>query len=76
MSGVLTDTVLLHRITSFGAPVTNVYKLVVEGENPISLQTSQVEATHYSTLHAYVTLFLQVAKLAKLMKAYISFVNV
>lgn len=32
----------LHSIVSFGAPVSNEYRLVVEGQLPISLQTSQV----------------------------------
>ena len=33
---------VLFRIPSFGAPVQNIYKLVIEDQNPISLQTSMV----------------------------------
>ena len=36
-----------HSIVSFGAPVSNEYRLVVEGQLPISVQTSQVRALSF-----------------------------
>ena len=36
----------IYSIVSFGAPVSNEYRLVVEGQLPISVQTSQVILVH------------------------------
>ena len=38
----LIDLCLSISITSFGAPVQNVYLLVIEAQNPISLETNEV----------------------------------
>jgi len=35
----------MHSIVSFGAPVPNEYRLVVEGQAPVSIQTAQVSGT-------------------------------
>ena len=49
-----------HSIVSFGAPVSNEYRLIVEGQVPISLQTGQVNSTAYFecsliSIHAFPT---------------------
>ena len=33
---------MLYSIVSFGAPVLNEYRLIVEGQAPISIHTTQV----------------------------------
>ena len=74
----------LCSIVSFGAPVSNEYRLIVEGQAPISIHTSQVSVENHTPsviiLHGVVLykfypvwcgLCSQVAEIAKLMKAYI-----
>ena len=41
-------SVVLRSIVSFGAPVSNEYKLIVEGQAPISIHTSQVSFSKFS----------------------------
>ena len=42
----LFQVVYFCSIVSFGAPAPNEYRLVVEGQMPISLQTTQVHMLH------------------------------
>ena len=53
-------SVVLRSIVSFGAPVSNEYKLIVEGQAPISIHTSQVSFSKFYVIyrHYYVSLSL------------------